>query len=52
MDYSLIVENSDSLFDRYKDLLQLELELSLYHLIEYYENDFKNLKISEMSFRT
>ena len=40
------------LFDRYKDLLQLELGLSFYHLIEYYENDFKNLKISEMIFRT
>ena len=51
MDYSLIVTNSDSLFDRYKDLSLLELGLSLYDLIKYHENDLKNLQISVMIFR-
>ena len=51
MDYSLIVTNSDSLFDRYKDLSLLELGLSLYDLIEHHENDLKNLQISVMIFR-
>ena len=52
MDFSLIIENSDSLFDRYKDLSLMELGLFLWDLAEYYENDFKEVEASELIFRT
>ena len=48
MDYTLIVKDSGSLFDRYEDLFLMELALPVPILVEYYEMDFKNVEISEM----
>ena len=52
MGFSLIIENSDSLLDRYKNLSLMELGLFRWDLVEYYENDFKEVEASEMIFRT
>ena len=48
MDYTLLVKDSGSLFDRYEDLFLMELALPLSILVEYYEMDFKIVEISEM----